>query len=250
MDLTIEMDDGRAEAWVARPRSAARDVPGVLLFMDAIGLRPQIRRMADRIAEWGYVVLAPNLFHRSGTAEETSPTTDLRLPGERERYFEQLRPRLAALTPELSRRDSERYLDTLVSLPGVDAASPVGVVGYCMGVRLALRAAGDRPTEVGAVGGFHGGDLVTDAPDSPHLSLESMRAGVLLRHGDQDPSMPPEAMATIADMARAHGVDLDQDVYAGAPHGYSMADSSKYDEGAAERHFEELRRHLDRHLKG
>jgi carboxymethylenebutenolidase len=62
--------------------------------------------------------------------------------------------------------------------------------------------------------------------------------------------MPPEAMATIADMARAHGVDLDQDVYAGAPHGYSMADSSKYDEGAAERHFEELRRHLDRHLKG
>ena len=168
---------------------------------------------------------------------------------ERERYFEQLRPRLAALTPELSRRDSERYLDTLVSLPGVDAASPVGVVGYCMGVRLALRAAGDRPTEVGAVAGLHGGDLVTDAPDSPHLSLASLRAAVLLRHADEDPSMSPEAMATIAETAREHGVYLDQDVYAGAHHGYSMADTSVYDESAAERHFEELRSHLDRHLK-
>jgi carboxymethylenebutenolidase len=250
MDLLIDdMGEGHAEAYVARPGTTGGDVPGVLLFMDAIGLRPRIRDLAARIADWGYVVLAPNLFHRSGTAEETSPTTDLRLPGERERFFEQVRPRMTALTTELSRRDTERYLDALLELPGVDADAPVGVVGYCMGVRLALRAAGDHPTRVGAVGGFHGGGLVTDAPDSPHRSLATLRAGVLLRHADHDASMPPEAMATLAETARAHGVDLDQDVYPDAPHGYSMADTSMYDESAAERHFEELRRHLDRHLK-
>ena len=248
MDLTIDTGDGPAEAWLARPGAPDRDVPGVLLFMDAIGLRPRIREMADRIAGWGYAVLAPNVFHRSGTAAETSPDTDLRAPGERERFFEKAIPRMHALTTDLSRADTARYLDALVAADGVSGDAPVAVVGYCMGVRLAVRAAGDHPDRGAAVGGCHGGGLVTDDADSPHLSLRSTRASVLLRHADDDPSMPPEGMEAIAALARESGVELDQAVYPGAPHGYSMEDTPMYEASAAEKHFEELRAHLGRHL--
>ncbi|MEH3069085.1 MAG: dienelactone hydrolase family protein, partial [Aeromicrobium erythreum] len=99
------------------------------------------------------------------------------------------------------------------------------------------------------VGGFHGGGLVTDQPDSPHLGLTTATARVLLRHADGDASMPPEHQQVIAETAAEHGVALDQGVYPGAPHGYSMADTSMYDEQAAERHATELRELLDSTLR-
>ena len=246
VDLRIDTADGTAEAFVSRPAAADRDLPGVLMFPDIFGLRPQIRAMADRIAGWGYVVLAPNVFYRSGTVDELEPTTDLLEPGERDAYLETAVPRMQGLTSELSRLDTTAYLDALTALPGV--AGGVGVIGYCMGARLALRAAGDHPDRVMAVGGFHGGGLVTEEPDSPHRSLATTRAAVLLRHADDDPSMPPEGMDAITSLARESGVALDQAVYPGAPHGYSMADTSMYDEASAERHFEDLREHLARRL--
>ena len=246
-NTTVATEAGEIEAWLARPDGAGGEFPGVLLYMDAIGLRPQIRQMADRIASWGYTVLAPNTFHRSGSADETSPHEDLREPGARERFFAGAVPRMNALTSDLSRSDTAAYLDALKSADGV-VDGPVGVVGYCMGVRLALRAAGDHPDSVAAVGGFHGGGLVTDDADSPHLWLGSAKAHLLLRHADQDRSMTPEQMDVLADAARAAGLDFDQDVYRGAPHGYSMADTSMYDPQAAERHFEELRAHFAAHL--
>ena len=101
--------------------------------------------MADRIAGWGYTVLAPNILYRSGTAEETSPTGDLRAPGAREAFFEQVGPRIAALTPDGMRSDIPAYLAVLREH---SVGEEVGVVGYCMGARLAVRAAsldpGDR----------------------------------------------------------------------------------------------------------
>lgn len=248
MDVTIDMLDGHAQAWVARPESAEQDLPGVLMFMDAFGLRPQIREMAGRIASWGYVVMAPNVFHRSGSVAEIAPTADLRVPQERDSFLAQAVPRMNALTPELSRPDTARYIDALVGLDGVAADAPVGVIGYCMGARLALRAGGDHPARIGAVGGFHGGGLVTEEPESPHRSLASTRAAVLLRHADDDPSMPTEGMEAIAALSADSGVALDQAVYPAAPHGYSMADTSMYEPVAAEQHFEDLREHFARHL--
>ncbi|MDV3357073.1 dienelactone hydrolase family protein [Dietzia sp. IN118] len=246
VDLSIETADGTAEAFVSRPDTAGHDLPGVLLFPDIFGLRPQIRTMMDRIASWGYVVLAPNVFYRSGTVDDLAPTVDLREPGGRDSYIATVFPLMEGLTSDLSRPDTAAYLDALLALPGVTADA--GVIGYCMGARLALRAGGDHPDRVAAVGGFHGGGLATDESDSPHLSLATTRAAVLLRHADDDPSMPQEGMDTISALARKSGVPLDQSVYPGAPHGYSMADTSMYDDAAAERHFEDLREHLARRL--
>jgi carboxymethylenebutenolidase len=238
MDLiNIPVTDGTAEAYVARPDSGTG--PGVVFYMDAIGLRPQIAEMCDRIASWGYVVLAPNVFYRSGTVEDIRPKEDLREPGAREAFFPTVMPMVQGLTSDKAIPDIAAYVTALRGLDGVTDGA-IGVTGYCMGARLAVRTATGHPDDVAAAGGFHGGGLVTPEPDSPHAALADAKAEFVFGHADNDGSMPPEAIATLgADLAAA-GLTAKNEVYAGAPHGYSMADTSMYDEAAAERHFTEL----------
>ena len=242
--VTFDTPDGPTDAIIARPADAASDHPGVLLFMDAIGLRPQIESMAQRIADWGYVVLAPNLFHRLGSAADLAPTADLRAPGEREAFLKRAMPRVRTLTLERLRTDVDASIAALHAQPGV-ADGPIGVVGYCMGARVAVRAACWHPDAVAACAGFHGGGLATDADDSPHLGLASARARFAFGHADKDKSMGPSAVTRLGDALTAAGLDATNEVYAAAPHGYSMADTSSYDEGGAERSFAELRTLID-----
>jgi carboxymethylenebutenolidase len=247
--IEIEAADGTAQAWLARPEVASSPRPGVLLFGDAFGLRPRIYEMAERIAGWGYVVLAPNVFYRNGRVDEVAPTVDLKAPGERQKLFAEVRPRIDALTPERVLADVSCYLSALRAQDGV-SGGPVAVVGYCMGARLAVRAAGAHPDVVAAVGGFHGGGLVTQAPDSPHLSLATARAEFVFGHADHDRSMSPEAVEALGKALADAGLVATNEVYPGAPHGYTMADTAMYDEGAAERHFSALQALLARRLDG
>ncbi len=242
MDLIdIPVPGGTAEAYVARPASTADlgALPGVLFFMDAIGLRPQVAAMCDRIASWGFVVLAPHVFHRDGTVADLAPTGDLADPVERDAFFALAMSRIGALTADLAGPDIASYVDTLRGLDGV-GAGPIGVTGYCMGARLAVRAAGAHPEHVAACAGFHGGGLVTDAPDSPHLALATARAEIVFGHADHDRSMPPEAVTALGETLAAHGLLATNEVYAGAAHGFTMADTAMWDEAAAERHYVEL----------
>ncbi len=237
--IEIPVPAGSAEAYVSRPPSGSG--PGVLFFMDAIGLRPQIAAMADRIASWGYVVLAPNVFYREGTAAETSPGPgeNLKADGGRDAFFSKAMPRVGGLTTDLAEPDIAAYLDALAGLAGV-VPGPVGTTGYCMGARLAVRAANNHPDTVVAAGGFHAGGLVTDSPDSPHLGLATARAEFVFGHADQDRSMPADAVATLGAAMAEHGLTVLNEIYPAAPHGYSMADTSMYVAEAAERHFTEL----------
>ncbi|MGW5522062.1 dienelactone hydrolase family protein [Gordonia sp. NPDC003950] len=247
--ITLAMPDGTAEAYVARPDSAPDGSVrrGVLFFIDAIGLRPQTRAMADRIASWGYVVLVPNVFYRSGTAAQTSPSEPLSDADARAAFMAEAMPRVRDLTPDLATGDIEAYLDALHALPRV-ASGPVAVTGYCMGGRLALLAAATRPDDVAAVGMFHTGRLVTDDPDSPHLHLDTVTAEILAIHADHDRSMDPEAIAKLEHALTSVGVTHHTSVYPGAPHGYTMADTPMYNHDAAEYHFVELERLLERTL--
>jgi carboxymethylenebutenolidase len=231
--LDIATPDGTAEAYLTGSG------PGVLFFIDAIGLRPQIEQMCDRIAGWGYTVLAPNTLYRSGTAAETSPTGDLRAPGAREAFFEQAGARIGALTSTRLARDIPAYLAALREHSAGGDGGLVGVVGYCMGARLAVRASGIDPAVV-AVAGFHGGGLVTDDADSPHLALSSSRAEFVFGHADNDRSMTPEAVDRLGRALADAGLTATNEVYPGSRHGYSMADTSMYDEAGAERSFEAL----------
>jgi carboxymethylenebutenolidase len=242
----LSVPGGTAEAWVSLP-AADREHPGVLFFMDAFGIRPQIEEMADRIASWGYVVLAPNVFHRNGRVADLAPTVDLRAPGAGEAFFAEASARVRGHTADLAEPDLEAYVDALLALPGVQAG-PIGVTGYCMGARLAVRAACLRPDDVAACGGFHGGGLATDNDDSPHLGLTRARAAFVLGHADHDRSMPPEAIARLDAALDDAGLEHVTEVYAGASHGYTMADTPSYDEAAAERHYTALEDLLSRSL--
>jgi carboxymethylenebutenolidase len=242
--ITLTLPDGDAEAYLAAGPDG-RPAPGVLFIVDAIGLRPQIERMADRIASWGYAVLAPHVFHREGAAADLAPAGDLREPEARQAFMAEAMPRVQRLTPELLARDLPAYLAALRSRPEV-AGEEVGVTGYCMGARIAVRAAG-LDAGVVAVGGWHGGGLVTDAPDSPHLAVATARAAFAFGHADNDGSMPPEAVASLGAALDAAGLEAVNEVFPG-PHGYSMADTAMYDEESAERHFDSLRALLERRL--
>jgi carboxymethylenebutenolidase len=244
MGTTIEIQapDGVAEAYLA----GVDGKPGVLFYIDAIGLRPQIEQMADRIASWGYVVLAPNVFYRDGRAADLAPQVDLREPGAREAFFASgVGDRVAGLTPDLSGPDAEAWVRALQEHAG---DGPIGVTGYCMGARLAVRTGGQFPGTVAAVGGFHGGGLVTEAPDSPHLAIAASTAEFAFGHADQDRSMPLEQVAALEEALQAAGRPHLNEVYAGAAHGYTMADTSMYDEAGAERHFAVLQELLARTL--
>ena len=208
-----------AEAYLARPEGDG-PFPAVLLYMDAFGVRPQIERMADRLASEGYAVLVPNVFYRDH--EAALGTSD----------FAVLREYMKALTPDAVERDARAYLDFLA------ADRPAGVVGYCMGGRLTLLTAGRLPERVAAAASFHAGNLATDAPESPHRVFGDIRAEVYVAHADQDRSMPPEQMERVE--AALAGVKHRAELYEGARHGFTMADLEVYDQQADERHWREL----------
>ncbi len=243
--VDVPVPGGTAQAHLSRPASGHG--PGVLFVMDAIGLRPQLASMCDRIASWGYVVLAPNVFHREGDVEALVPRVDLTTTEGREAFMAEAMPRVAALTPDLAVPDIAAYLTALRGLDDVDPG-PVAVTGYCMGARLAVRAATGHPDEVVACAGFHGGGLATEDPDSPHLGLGRARAEFVFGHADRDRSMPPEAVDRLGAALAEHGLTARNEVYAGAPHGYTMADTAMYDAAAARRADTELQGLLARAL--
>ncbi|MDT0170676.1 dienelactone hydrolase family protein [Pseudarthrobacter sp. BRE9] len=249
MPIDITAAEGTAEALVARPSTGTGPFPGVILYMDAFGLRPRIQEMAQRIADWGYVVLAPNVFYRDGTAAELAPTTDMSTQEGREAAGKAAFPRVGRLTSDKALPDIDAWVSALAALDGV-APGPIGTVGYCMGARLAVRTATSHPDEVAACGGFHGGGLATDEPDSPHLGLRNARARFVFGHADHDRSMGPDAVARLGEALKAAGLEASNDIYEGAPHGYTMADTSAFHPDATERHFKELRALLDGTLKG
>jgi carboxymethylenebutenolidase len=233
--IDVTTPDGVADSYLARPDDGEGH-PGVLLIMDAFGLRPQIERMADRIAERSFLVLAPNVFYRAGHSPVVS-IEGMEDPEKREAVIARVMPMVADLTTERIVADGSSYLDRLAA---EGAGGPVAIAGYCMGGRLGWRLAVAYPDRVAALGCFHTGGLVSDHEDSPHLGAAEIEAELYLGFADQDKGATPEQIAKVEQALEAAGVAYRAEVYEGAMHGYTMADTPAYDEAAAERHFEEL----------
>lgn len=240
--IEIRTPDGVADAYLTQPEGEERH-PGVLFIVDAFGLRPRIQEMADHIAAQGYAVLAPNIFYRDGRAP-VLPFPDMTDPEVRGRFMDDLRPIAGRLTPAAVSSDGAAYLDELEKV----SDGPFAITGYCMGGRIGWGIAGALPARVAALAGFHVGRLATDDPDSPHLEAGKLQAEVYFGHADHDGSMTPDNVAAIdAEMDRA-GVRHRTEVYAGANHGYTMADTPMYDEAATERAYGALFKLLERTL--
>lgn len=235
--VDIPTEDGTADAYLTHPADG-EPRPAVLLYMDALGLRPQLRAMADRLADAGYLVLVPNMFYRHGRAPvfELPEFID---PAARPEIFRSIMPAMQALTPEAAMRDAGAYFRWLADCP-VAADGPVALTGYCMGARLSLLTAGTYPDRVAAAAGFHGGGLATEEPDSPHLVAEHITAELYFGHADQDPSLPVEQMERLETALTKAGVRHRCEVYPGAEHGFTQADTSSYHREGDERHWAAL----------
>ncbi|MCK7624290.1 dienelactone hydrolase family protein [Streptomyces sp. RS10V-4] len=243
--LDLPTPDGTADAYLAHPDDGAPH-PGVLLYMDAFGLRPALEEMARRLAGHGYTVLVPNVFHRAGRAPVVELPEHIN-PADRPEIFGKLAPIMQAVTPELAMRDAGAYLDWLAASPLV-TDGPVGTTGYCMGGVLAVRTAAAYPDRVAAAASFHAGRLVTDAEDSPHRLLDRVTAELYFGHADQDQSMTAEHIGLLEQALDAAGVRYRSERYEGAHHGYTQADTAMYHAEADARHWQALLELLGRAL--
>jgi carboxymethylenebutenolidase len=240
--VDVPTGDGVADAYLVVPDGDG-PFPGVLFYMDAFGLRPRLYEMADRIAERGYAVLAPNLFYRSARTP-VADLSGLADPEQRGKIFGGLMPMMQVLDTAAVTGDSASYLDFLAAQDGV-ASGPDAIVGYCMGATNALKAMTAYPERITALASFHGARLATGEPDSPHLRVGRITGEVYFAHADHDHAMPQEQIDRLEAALDAADVRFRSEVYPGAEHGFTMADTAAYSAEAEKRHWEKLFELLD-----
>ena len=234
-DVEIKTADGTADAALYHPQGKG-PWPAVLVWPDVLSLRPVFREMGRRLAASGYVVLVPNLYYRVQRAPVVEGGFNYALPESRAK----LAPLRATVTPEGAVRDSVAFLAFLDAQPQTDRKKKAGVQGYCMGGALAFRTAVAVPGRIGAVASFHGGGLVSDAPDSPHRLLAGTKADYLVAVAENDDQRDPADKDKLKAALDAAGLKSKVEVYAGAAHGWTVRGGQVYNEAAAEKAWAEL----------
>ena len=242
IEAKVEIPALGTQALFFRPDGIA-DFPGVLFLTDIWGIRPGNIGRAKRLAEKGFAVLMPNVLHRYAGIQPDGLETDD--PEENRKRLGQL---FTALKPDQMATDGKAYVDFLLAQPGVKAGK-IGVVGYCFTGQMAVRIAAAVPDKVAAAASFHGGFLVTDAPDSPHRILGPITARLYFGHAVEDSTATPEQVATLEQALRDWHGAFQSEVYDGARHGWTVPGRDVYNELQAGRAFEKLVELFDATLK-
>jgi carboxymethylenebutenolidase len=234
-DVNVPMASGVSDSALLYPEGKG-PWPAVLVWTDILGLRPVFREMGRRLAAEGYVVLVPNPFYRNAKAPIVDGSFDFSKPEDRAKVM----PMAAALTSEANVSDAKSYTSFLDAQPQTDKKKKMGVQGYCMGGPLTFRTAGTVPERVGAAATFHGGGLVTDKPESPHLMIPKMKAEVLCCVAANDDTRDPEAKDKLKEAFAAAHLKATVEVFDGCNHGWTVRGSQVYNEAGAERAWAEL----------
>ena len=193
-DVIVTTPDGKADCYFVHPKTGKS--PAVLIWPDIVGLRPAFRAMAERLAKSGYAVLVVNPYYRKAKAPVVPPGSSFRDEATRKVLYPLAR--------------------------------------YCMGGPMMMRTAAAVPERVGAGGSFHGGGLVTDSPDSPHLLIPKMKAQFLIAIAENDDERQPEAKTVLREAFDKAGLKAEVEVYKGTLHGWCPPDSRVYNEAQAE----------------
>jgi carboxymethylenebutenolidase len=232
-EVVITTPDGACDAYFVHPTTGAS--PAVLVWPDIFGLRPAFRQMGKRLAESGYAVLVVNPFYRKKKAPTSGPH-DFDDPVTRDA----LMALMHSLTPETEVADAKALTAWLDQQPSVDKSRKMGTTGYCMGGPLVLRTAATNPDRIGAAATFHGGGLVTDKPESPHLLIPRMKAQFLIAIAASDDAKEPDAKGTLQAAFAQAKLSARVEVFKGTMHGWCPPDSHVYDHDAAEKAWGEL----------
>ena len=241
-EVTVKTPDGTCDAAFIHPASGA--YPGVIIWADALGLRPTMRDMAKRLAADGYSVLVPNPFYRVSKAPQftTAANLDFKSPD----LMTKIGPLMSSVQAAgAAEKDAIAYVAFLDAQPQVDKTKKIGTQGYCMGGALVVRTAASVPERIGAGASFHGGGLVTDKPDSPHLLAPKIKARMYFGVAASDDRRQPDAKDKLKESFAKAGVPAEVEVYP-AKHGWCVPDmpiedgAPIYDKAQAERAWSKL----------
>ena len=233
-DVSVKTPDGVADGYFVHPASGAH--AGVVIWPDILGLRPAFRQMGKRLAESGYSVLVVNPFYR----QKRAPVVPAGASFADEATRNMVMPLAQALNATTHATDAKAFVAFLDSQAAVDKNRKIGTTGYCMGGPIVMRTAAAVPGRVGAGASFHGGGLVTKAPDSPHLLVPTMKAQFLFAVAENDDQREPDAKNVLKETFAKAGLSAEIEVYAGAAHGWCPPDSSVYNQAQAERAWSRL----------
>jgi len=231
--VRITTADGIADAFFVHP--AKGKWPGVIMWPDIAGLREAMKIMARRLASSGHAVLVVNQYYRTQPAPVMESFSEFLDPEGRKKAM----ALYATVTPELVTRDAKAFVAFLDSKAAVDKKRGIGSNGYCMGGSFAVRTAAAMPERVKAAASFHGGGLVTDKPDSPHLLLAGTKASYLFAIAREDDAKAPTDKDVLRKTAQEAGRSAEAVVYPAA-HGWMVPDSPVYDPTQADLGFEQM----------
>jgi carboxymethylenebutenolidase len=231
--IEIATRDGHVTTFISHPE---RDGPHpvVLFYMDAPGIREELRDMARRLATSGYYVVLPNMYYRARVMELGPLPLEEDAP-ERKRMFDLM----FSLTIPLVMQDTAALLDFIATQPAA-GKGPIGCLGYCMSGQYAISAAANFPDRVAAAASIYGTHLMTDKPDSPHLAARKASAELYFACAEVDRWAPLEMVEPLRSALKADGVNAEVELYPGVHHGFAFPKRAVYDKDAAERHWERL----------
>ena len=229
-EVTITTPDGTADCYFVHP--ATGTAPGVLVWPDVFGLRPAFRQMAKRLAQSGYSVLVVNPFYRTKKAPTASAGAATPI--------DEVRPLAQTLSETTNMTDAKAFISWLDQQPSVAKNRKMGTQGYCMGGPMAFRTAAACPDRIGAVASFHGGGLVTNKPNSPHLEAATSKAQFLIAIAANDDARSPNDKVIMKETFAKANLAAEIEVYADAAHGWCPPDSHVYNEEKAEKAWSRL----------
>jgi len=228
-EVDIHTPDGTADAYFVHPAKGAH--AAVLVWPDIFGLRPAFRQMGKRLAGSGYAVLVVNPFYRKQRAPTAPEHADFDDPATQAALMS-LRN---SLTPATTQTDGVAFVQWLDGQAAVDRRKRMGTTGYCMTGPFTIRTAAALPERIGAGASFHGGGLVTDKPDSPHLLIPKTRARFLIAIAESDHKRQPEAKDVLREAFAKANLPAEIEVYADTIHGWCPIDSKVYNHDQAEK---------------
>ena len=243
--VSIPTAEGDARAFVFTPDQGAGPWPVTLLFQDAFGMRPALYEMSERLAQSGYYVVLLDLYWRAGIYEPLVPAKVRGGDADAEAELARLR---TSIKGDTTVKDVGAVLDW-VKTQAQAKPGPVGLTGYCMGGRLALRVAGTYPDRIAAAASFHGGGLANDEPTSPHLLAPKITAKVLVCGAENDKNFPPEMLDRLVEAFDEADTDYEASIWLGVKHGWVPGDTPVHSPEGAEKHWQALIPFLDGVLK-
>jgi len=227
--VKVTTPDGEADCYLVHPAEGKH--PAVIMWPDIMSIRPAFRVMGKRLAESGYSVLVVNPYYRTHAGDIIEEGEGFHIPEVRER----LMPHYKSLSPQTCTTDGRAFVKFMDGLGAVDTSRRVGSCGYCMTGSYVLRLAAAMPERIGAGASFHGGGLVTDQADSPHLLIPEIDAALLIAIAENDDERDPQAKTVLRNACEKADVDAEIEVYEGAMHGWCPLDSRVYNREQAER---------------